>query len=152
MIMMMIDCRICNSHAAADVDLHGLQKETSHMSSEILSNHIQMPCTFIVQNTSSLLKLFVLSTYWCSQWWHLAIHSLKHLWTCVSDFISTNHTSLWVHGNWADDLHTFAQMDEVCCKVRVAITYQVFSENLRVPVTGAIYKYVFVFCKAFIHR
>jgi len=59
----MIDCRICNLHAAVDVDLHELQKETSHVSSGLLSSHIQMPCTYIVQKKSSLLKLFVPSTY-----------------------------------------------------------------------------------------
>lgn len=94
--------------------------------------------TFIMQNTSILLKLFVPSTYWCSQWWHFVMHySEASLDLCMPFCFKKPHFTVdsWQLSWWFTPIHT----DGWSLLQNKGWCHQVFSETLRVPVTGALH-------------
>jgi hypothetical protein len=102
---------------------------------EIFIRHIWMSCTSLVQNTLvSLNSLYQICMNVLSRviLWYIA---LKHLSSCVPNFILTNHsTHLALFGFMVTELmsHTLTYMGAVWLKTKVTITYRVFRATLRV--------------------
>jgi hypothetical protein len=78
-------CSSCRLTSTADKD--------PAYSFDIFIRHTWTLCTFLVQNTPGLLKLFVPGTYRWSCWWRTVMRCSGSLWTCESDFVSINHST-----------------------------------------------------------
>lgn len=96
----------------------------------------RMPCTYLVQNTSGLLILFVPNTCRCSRCWNLAIHCSETPFDMCIRFHFGQATPptlpcLQVLEFWADELHTHTYGSSAVENKNYFIS-RVLSEILRV--------------------